>query len=290
MLDPWFSDQYPLKYLSKRLYWRLAERDVLRGASSVLFTCETEMRRAREWSRRWSFEKRVVRFGTADHTGDADTEKNAFFSMYPELRNSRFLLFLGRIHQKKGCDLLISAFGNLASVLSPDMALVIAGPDRGGLKQVLQAKAKALGIDRRVHWPGMISDDVKWGAYRAAEALVLPSHQENFGIVVAEAMACSTPVLLSDKVNIWREVVRSGGGLVESDTFEGTCNLIRRFWSLSSSERAKMRQAARTGFERQFDIRGTAEDILLAIDEVLSERKAGSHRVVASEYIGENRS
>jgi glycosyltransferase involved in cell wall biosynthesis len=100
----------------------------------------------------------------------------------------------------------------------------------------------------------MLKGANKWGAIRASEALILPSHQENFGFVVAEAMACSTPVLISDKVNIWREVEESRAGLVEPDTFEGTRNLIRRFCALSFEQRTAMKRAARQGFLRHFVI------------------------------------
>jgi len=91
--------------------------------------------------------------------------------------------------------------------------LVMTGPDQTGWQASLQAQAKRLGIDQRVTWPGMLRGDMKWAAFRAAEVFGLPSHQENFGIVVAEALAYGKPVLISDKVNIWpMKSYRSGRG------------------------------------------------------------------------------
>jgi glycosyltransferase involved in cell wall biosynthesis len=142
---------------------------------------------------------------------------------------------------------------------------VIAGPDQFGWLPELHSLAQKLGIGPRVHWPGMLKGDVKWGAFRSGAALILPSHQENFGFVVAEAMACSTPVLVSDKVNIWREVEASGSGLVEPDTLDGTRNLIRRFHALSPAERDAMSRNARSGFLKYFDIEVTARDFARAI-------------------------
>ena len=252
MLDYYFRDRYPFKHLAKQLYWLAAEGQVLRDAAAVLFTCEEERIRARNVFRGYSYRERVVRFGTADPEGDAERERYLFRSGLPALKDKAFLLFLGRIHPKKGCDLLIRAFADGLDLMPPNLDLVIAGPDQVGITADLKKLANHLGITARVHWPGMLKGELKWGAFRSAEAMILPSHQENFGIVVAESMACSTPVLISDKVNVWREVVSSHAGLVESDTLVGTTNLIRRFMNLSGGERARMRSSARQGFLKHF--------------------------------------
>jgi glycosyltransferase involved in cell wall biosynthesis len=104
----------------------------------------------------------------------------------------------------------------------------------------------------------MLTGDAKWGAFRAAEAFVLPSHQENFGIVVAEALACGKPVLITNKVNIWHEVEAAGAGLVADDDTPGIASLLRRFLCMSEADRAKMGEAARRCFERNFDVRAAA--------------------------------
>ena len=265
MMDPWFREKYPLKHLAKQVFWSLAEGRVLRDARSVLFTCEEERVRAQGVFAGHPYKERVVLFGTADPEGDPERHKRAFKSAFPDLRDRNFLLFLSRIHPKKGCDLLLQAFAELAPELATNLDLVIAGPDQVGWMPELQSFAQRLGIAARVHWPGMLRGDVKWGAFRSADALILPSHQENFGFVVAEAMACSAPVLVSDKVNIWREVEASGCGFVEPDSLDGTRNLIRRFVGLSATGRAKMASNARSGFLKYFDIEVTARDFASAI-------------------------
>jgi len=265
MMDPWFREKYPFKHVAKQIFWTLAEGRVVRDASAVLFTCEEERARARNVFKGHPYEERVVLFGTADPAGDAVTERAAFRSKFSTLKDRRFLLFLSRIHPKKGCDLLIQAFAQLLPELPADLDLVIAGPDQLGWMQELRALADKLGVACRVHWLGMLKDSVKWGAFRTAEALILPSHQENFGFVVVEAMACATPALVSDKVNIWREVETSQAGLVEPDTLAGTCNLMRRFLLLSPEAREKMSSNARAGFLRHFDIEITARDFARTI-------------------------
>ena len=263
MLDPWFKHTYPLKHLKKSLYWPWGEYRVLRDARAVLFTCEEERLLARQSFGLYRANEVVVSLGTAGPAGDPAAQEAAFLSRHPELRGKRLLLFLGRIHAKKGCDLLIEAFVRAAA--DPNLRLVMAGPDQAGLVAELARRADALGAQGRVAWPGMLTGDVKWGAFRAAEAFVLPSHQENFGIAVAEALACGLPVLISDKVNIWREIKEDGAGLVEQDTLEGTERLLRSWLALPVPAREGMAARARQCFEGRFEIHMAAERLLEAL-------------------------
>jgi glycosyltransferase involved in cell wall biosynthesis len=175
-------------------------------------------------------------------------------------------LFLSRIHEKKGCDLLLQAFARVAAV-EPDLHLVLAGPDQTGWVARLQALAEEQGIAGRVTWPGMLRNDMKWGAFYAAEAFVLPSHQENFGIAVAEALGCGLPALISDKVNIWREVESSGAGLVAPDTLAGTRELLEQWLALAPERRAAMGAAARELFMRRFTVDAMANGLLDVVNQ-----------------------
>jgi glycosyltransferase involved in cell wall biosynthesis len=118
----------------------------------------------------------------------------------------------------------------------------------------LQLQSGRLGIGDRITWTGMLTGESKWGAMAAGEIFVLPSHQENFGIVVAEALACGLPVLISSKVNIWREVQNEGAGFVEPDTLAGTINLFRAWTRLDDSERVAMKANGHRCFENHFDL------------------------------------
>ena len=252
MLDPWFKRKYPLKHLKKWPYWALVEYRLLRDATRVLFTSEAEQRLAAEsfWLHRWKGE--VVPYGTPGPSGDAQAMKQAFWTICPALKDRRFLVFLGRIHRKKGCDLLIEAFARVASD-DPDLQLLVGGPDQVGWAKELQALAARLGVAERVHWPGMLTGDAKWGALYASEAFILPSHQENFGISVAEALACGRAVLISDQINIHAEIAKDGAAFVDTDTLDGTERLMRRWLALSADERAQMGRAARQCFEARYD-------------------------------------
>jgi glycosyltransferase involved in cell wall biosynthesis len=265
MLDPWFKKTYPLKHLKKMFYWPWAEYRVLRDASAVLFTCEEERVLARQ-SFPWRYRCReiVVNYGTAGPVGDPQHALDRFAERFPELQGKRIAIFLGRLHEKKGCDLLIRAF---AAVLAadPDWHLLMCGPDQVGWKEKLQALAGRLNISDRITWAGMVEGEMKWGALRASEIFVLPSHQENFGIVVAEALACGVPTLISNKVNIWREIERDGAGIVDEDDFEGTCRLLRAWLALSDEERAVMRGRAQACFREHFEIQRAAQNLVAVL-------------------------
>jgi glycosyltransferase involved in cell wall biosynthesis len=257
MIDPWFRATYPLKTYIKQFFWWFIEGPLLSHARFVIFLAEEEKLLARNAFWPYRVTETVVGSGTTSPDISLEEQDAAFATAFPDLKQKRFLLFLSRIHQKKGCDLLLRAFAQIAK-RDPMVELVMAGPDQVGWTVELKRLAQELSIANRVHWLGMVSGAAKWGAYRACEAFVLPSHSENFGVVVAEAMASGRPVLISDKVNIWREVKASGGGLVESDTVAGAVKLLSEFYSLSSEQKAAMGLAARHGFERYFDLRRTA--------------------------------
>jgi len=253
MLDPWFKKQYPLKHFKKWMYWPWAEYRVLRDARAVLFTSEDERVLARSSFWLYRCNEIVVNYGTAQPNGNPECELREFVDRYPQLRNKKVMLFVGRIHPKKGCDLLIEAF---AKVLGPHphWHLVIAGPDQVGWQKELNHRAEQLGLASRITWPAMIGGSLKWGAFRAAEIFVLPSHQENFGVVVAEALAVGLPPLISNKVNIWREIEADGAGMVGEDTLQGTCELLQAYLEKSNDEVQAMRRHARECFERRFAI------------------------------------
>ncbi len=264
MLDPWFKRTYPLKHLKKLLYWPWGEYRVLRDAAAVLFTSEEERRLARESFSLYRANEIVVNYGTAAPR-NLEEAREVFSNAFPQLRDQQFLLFLGRLHEKKGCDLLIKSFADLRNSGGVNLPkLVIAGPPASEeYRRHLQSLAGTDGDS--VIFTGMLTGELKWGALSAAEAFVLPSHQENFGIAVVEALACGTPVLISNKINIWREIEADGAGYVEEDNLDGTANLLKRWSQTPADERAVMRENARACFAKRFEIERATDSLLAAI-------------------------
>ncbi|GAB6041441.1 glycosyltransferase [Endothiovibrio diazotrophicus] len=271
MLDPWFKRRYPLKHLKKWLFWPWAEYRVLRDARAVCFTCEEERRLARHsFPLLYRARERVVSYGTAPPPPPSDQGQAAFHSAVPALADFPYLLFLSRIHPKKGCDLALRAFAAIAAQ-RPALQLVMAGPDSVGWRRELERLAESLGIGARVHWSGMLRGGAKWAALRGAEALLLPSHQDNFGIVVAEALACGTPVLISDKVNIWREVRDDCCGLVAPDNVEGTIRSLRQWIALDEPERKRLAANGERAFERRYRVEVAGGSLVAILREVVDQ-------------------
>jgi glycosyltransferase involved in cell wall biosynthesis len=147
----------------------------------------------------------------------------------------------------------------------------MAGPSKKPYMDMLLPRLQAFGkeIASRVVWTGKLEGDMKWGAFRGADAFVFPSHTENFGMVVAESLACGTPVLTTRRVGIWREVTEEGAGWAESDDTEGVERLLRRWRAFPSDERRAMRLRARDCFERRFEIKRAAQALIDVLQEEL---------------------
>jgi glycosyltransferase involved in cell wall biosynthesis len=272
MLDPYFKRTFPLKHLKKTIYWHVILERILRNATAVFFTCEEERILARQSFSPYRVREMLTPFGIFGPDCDLSAAAEEFLCRWPHLRGKRLALFLGRIHPKKAIDVLIEAF-HREFAKDPAWHLVIAGPDLEGWKSELEVLAAKLGISDRITWPEMLSGTLKWGSFAASEIFVLPSHQENFGVVVAESLACGLPVIISDKVNIWREIASYEAGIVGEDTVEGTRASLQRWAKLTSEEIAEFRLRSRKCFQEQFDYKVNSGKVLENIEYVAMQSR-----------------
>lgn len=266
MLDPYFqkAPERRLKAIRNRIFWSLIEGKVINNANGVLFTCQEELLLARETFTPYSPKHELnVGYGIQEPPVKTPEILKAFQEACPDLHDAPFLLFLSRIHPKKGIDILLNVYNEWlrCNDIKKSLKLVVAGPgletDFGSnLQSMVDSHPR---LKENVYFTGMLQGDAKWGAFYAAEAFVLNSHQENFGISIVEALACGTPVLISNKVNIWREIEDACAGFVEDDTESGTEKLLVKWQALSLNERTEMRKNARKTFEKFFAIYPAAE-------------------------------
>ncbi len=269
MLDPWFKETFPLKHFKKWLYWPWADYRVLRDAAAVIFTSEEERLLARKSFWLYRAHETVSPLGVESPPPASPQARENFFQRFPQLRDKRVLLFLGRLHPKKGCDILIDAFAQTAD---DSVSLLMAGPDQMGWQAELQQRVDRLKLGSCVVFPGMLQGEMKQAAFEVADAFVLPSHQENFGMAVVEALAAGLPVLISNRINIWREVDQDRAGYVEADDFSGTVRLLNRWIAAPQTVRAAMRANARRCFEQRFEIGKATDSLLQILNEPLSLR------------------
>jgi glycosyltransferase involved in cell wall biosynthesis len=212
MLDDWSMAQ---KTLKKRVYLMLKGNRLLRGAARIHCTARGELDQASKW---FDPTKGVVIPLLCDL--EPFTKLTG-----PELAAKRFpaaasdaprLLFLSRVHPKKGVEHLIHAAAHL-NRLGRACTVLIAGPGDDDYLSSLRALARQLGVDERIHFLGMIRGEEKLSLYQAAQLFVLPTSQENFGLVLIEAMACGTPAMTTRGVDLWPELQEAGALIVEAD-------------------------------------------------------------------------
>lgn len=265
MLDPWFKRRYPLKHIKKWLYWPWAVYPVLRDADSLFFTCKQELLLARQSFWLYDCAESVIDYGTLGIPDIRKDYTSEFLAQHPSLYGKQLFLFLGRVHPKKGPDLLVRSIAHLQAegLWDPNcMTLVMAGPADSLYARKLVNLAEILHVSGSLYWTGMLTGDQKWGAFQSAEVFVLPSHQENFGIAVAEALSSGTPVLISHSVNIFSEILSDDAGFVDSDDIQGTVRLLRRWIELDPRQRACMSLSARSCFQNRFHISLTSRSII----------------------------
>lgn len=272
-LDPWFK-RYRLKQIKKAVYWRLWEHKVMRDAAAVLFTTDEERRLAENAFHPYRCNAQVSGYGIADPLPaqelewSAEAARRQMEAIVPAVRGRKYVLFLARLHEKKGIELLLEAIARTRTQ-SSDCRFVIAGPGDADYAARLQAFAKARGVDALTIWPGPLYGSAKWAALRSADAFILPSHQENFGVSLAEALACGTPVLTTEKVNTWQNVTATGAGLVEPDDTTGVTRLLERWYGLTDAAAQNMRRAARQCFLEHFEIGRTTGRFFELIESTL---------------------
>ena len=282
MLDPWFqqASHRRLKALRNRLWWALAERATVCRADGFLFTSQEECRLAslgfrdippiRGW---------VVGLGTDGPPPLHPSMRDAFREACPGMGERPFLLYLGRIVSKKGIDILMDAWGDLlrASQNPGGMPwLVIAGPgwETPYGRALLAKRSSDPLLTAGVLTAGLLAGDAKWGALMGCEAFVLTSHQENFGVTVAEALSCGRPVLVSRGVNIHATVTNTRSGLACQPEREDVRRMLSEWMALDGEARALMSVAAADTWRAHFMLPDTARRMVEAISAVPSDGHA----------------
>lgn len=264
MLDPYFQHtaSRKLKALRNNLYWLFIEKHIVNNATGLLFTCEEEKLLARstfkDYKPKMEF---IVSLGVED-LGHVEKIK-------PRQQDSPYYLYLSRIHEKKGLDLLIDAYKELLIQESGKEIpkLIIAGPGiESSFGQMIAKRVQQNSLlSKNIEFVGMVLGASKMKLINDAELFILPSHQENFGIAIAEALSCSTPVLISNKVNIWREIKEGKAGLIVTDSQSSILKALKNWFYFDKQTKDYFKVNARSTYENNFTIPAAKDKLLKAL-------------------------
>jgi glycosyltransferase involved in cell wall biosynthesis len=188
MLQPWALRS---KSFKKRLYSALVEKANLQKAACLHALTTAEAADYRSFGRRGPIA--VIPNGVEL---PQSIDATLFLEQFPMLRGRRIVLFLGRIHFKKGLDILIRAWAAIEKNF-PDTILVLAGPDSENSRAAVEKLAEECGISARIHFTGMLAAGMKWSALANSYGFVLPSYSEGLSVAALEAMGVGLPVILT---------------------------------------------------------------------------------------------
>jgi glycosyltransferase involved in cell wall biosynthesis len=263
MLDPASLQR---KRFKKAIYGKLVEYPILRSAAGLICTHLEEERLARE-SVSGLPAAYITPLGADDPPTDRETLRKEFYERYPEYENHPMVVFLSRLHEKKGLDLLIPAFKTVVESY-PDAHLLIIGSGDRMYESDLRNLVRRNRINDNVTMTGHLGGRWKWQAMAAGDVFILPSYQENFALVVVDALNLGLPVILSNRVNICSEVVDAGAGLECELNPQHIAEQLT--WILSSDDACvTMGQWGRELVQREFTWKRCAERTLAAYETIL---------------------
>lgn len=221
----------------KRLSLRWIEGPLLARSAAVHFTSHQEQVEASGMG--IQFEGKVIPLA-AELAQSQDS--GALLERHPELRGAQCLLFLSRLDPKKNIESLLEATALCRKSL-PGLMLLVAGDGRASYVSKLKSRATALGLERQIVWAGRLDGELKAAAFELAQAFVLPSFSENFGIAAAEALTAGVPCILGEGVALAAEAASAGAGLSVAPTASAIAEGIAQVMS-DPRRQASMRAAA----------------------------------------------
>lgn len=215
-----------MKPKRKKAFLKLFVRPILNNAAAIHATCEAEYNCAIKLGLKAPVI--IVPNGTNLPPENLENPGGALSEKLKSLSKQRLVLFMGRIEPIKGLDILLQSWADLTSEDNyKNVNLMIAGPDERNYTRKLKSMTSKLGIDDKVFFYGMVDNDSKWLLYKQADIFILPSYSENFGLVVAEALASGTPVITTTSTP-WEILETYNAGKWVSPEKQSLTNALRQ--------------------------------------------------------------
>lgn len=249
--DAWDSEQNRLGFFVKKLYFYLFEKHVVNAVSKIFFTSTIELQNSLKKFNLPENKCTVVRYGLVD------------LEVYKNESERKNILFLSRVHPKKGLELLVTAL----SQINNDWQLTIAGDGDSQYVESVKTLVSDKNLSERVSFVGHVTGAEKLDLIKSNSVFILPSFQENFGLAVAEVMRAGMPVIISNHVNIFECVEDYNSGFVCERNLESLVDKLKSYFSLSNSEYEKMSLNAKRCFKEKLTINGFVDDLLKMIEK-----------------------
>tara|TARA_Y100001970_G_scaffold138674_1_gene170617 strand:+ start:724 stop:1878 length:1155 start_codon:yes stop_codon:yes gene_type:complete len=251
-LDPYFMTE-KLKKFKKQVYWFFVEKQNLLCSKSLLLTSENEKNLLKNtFVNTKDIKKKIIGYGIIKPSYNKIAAKKNFYKKFPKLKGKKFLLYLGRFHEKKGCEILLKALKKLSDE-NIKFNILIAGPDNDYKKKLIEL-SKNYNLTKQIHWSGMLLKNLKWGAISLSKAMVLSSHGENFGVSIVESLSCSKPVLSTNKVNIYKKIIKYKSGYISKDNVNSFFSILKKFHNLNKKQLIKLSKNSLKCFNDNFNL------------------------------------
>ena len=248
-LDPFFAEDF-FRKIKKSIYWFFFEKKNLSYSKSILLTSLGE--------------KRTLKKTFVNTAGIKKKILKKFFTKFPMLKNKEFYLFLGRFHEKKGCEIIIESVKKIENNFKSIILFV--GPMTKNIYEIkIMNLIQKYKLQKKIILSDMILDDIKWGAIQASKAMVLASHGENFGISLVESLCFGKPVLTTNKVNISDKILNFNAGYIAKDKVNSFSKILMKFERLGKNKLKKLSVNASNCFKESFDLssdRNSLSDLL----------------------------
>lgn len=251
-LDPYFSKNF-FKKIKKIIYWNLVEKKNLLNCKSLLLTSNQEKKSLNHtFVNTDNITKNVIGYGIIKPKINKKECINLFYKKFPDFKNKKFLLFLGRFDQKKGLEILINSIKKLTKK-NIKINLLLVGKNNA-YKDTLKILCKKNRIEKNIFWSDLMTGDLKWGTILASSGMVLSSHGENFGVSLVESLCCSKPVLTTNKVNIYEEIIKYDAGLVSKNTVSDFTKILEKFHKFDDRRIKIMSRNSLICFNKKFNM------------------------------------
>ena len=249
-LDPSYK-KFFFNKIKKFIYWNLIEKKNLKDSKFILLTNKKEKDLLNDtYVNTKGLKKKVVGYGILEPKYDTSKVKKIFYKKFKSLKDKDFYIYLGRFHNKKGCEIIMNAVKYFSLRKKPINVLMCGSNNI--YKKYLQKISKDLNIEKNIIWSNFLKNDIKLGALLSSKAMLLPSYGENFGVALVEAMACGIPVLTTNKVNIYNYIIENNAGYISSPNNVNFIKIINKFENLKKSNITQLKKNAYRCFKNNF--------------------------------------